>query len=206
MSYDLACLSSASIATPFEVCAPFHYFRLLLLTVPKPDPHAYDSSTVADPSSLLVQVMREQEDSFFAIFPEARMASEYCKRKNEAYLTALHSVYALGHQESTQLNHQPYQAAYHSSFDHSLGQQPQDIVSEAISNVPPTLVSQPLSKMPEKYPLYYSSSIISVSPFRNLTLKSPDTNRNRSHHIIATPDLCPTAANHVRKALVWDAA
>ena len=144
----------------------FHYFQLLLLTALKPDPYSYDPSTVDDPSSLFVQVMHEQEDRYFAIFPAAKKAAEYHKRRKEAYFTFLHSS---GHpSESAQLNHQ---AEYHTSLsDYYLGQQPQDVVSGAISDVPQTPVSQPFSQKSENCSSYYSSSVISLSPFRHLKL------------------------------------
>ena len=138
MSYnDLA--GPADLAIPFEVCALFHCFHLLLLTVPKPDPYSYDST-----SSPYMQVMRKQEDKFFAFFPEAKKAAEYRKHRNKVYLATLHCAYGLGHRlVSAPLIHKSYQAAYHnSSSGYYLVQQPQDIVYEPINHVPPTPVSQ----------------------------------------------------------------
>ena len=49
----------------------------------QPNPYSYDS-TVTDPSlplSPFVQAMREQEELFYAAFPEARKAAEYRERR-----------------------------------------------------------------------------------------------------------------------------
>ena len=68
-------------------------FTLSLLTGLEPNPYAYDS-TVTDPSqppSPFVQAMREQEEMFFAAFPEARKAAEYRERRKEHLLALLAS-------------------------------------------------------------------------------------------------------------------
>jgi hypothetical protein len=91
-----------------------------------------------------MQVMREEEDKFFAFFSEAKKAAEYRKHRNKVYLATLHCAYGLGHHlVSAPLIHKSYQAAYHnSSSGYYLVQQPQDIVYEPINHVPPTPVSQ----------------------------------------------------------------
>ena len=90
----LAGLSPDDLAILFEVRCPLPpLFTLSLLTGLEPNPYAYDS-TVTDPSqppSPFVQAMREQEEMFFAAFPEAKKAAKNRERRKEELLALLAS-------------------------------------------------------------------------------------------------------------------